>query len=149
MPQYIPLQLRYIIKIYLSGIAVFTIFRILLIIIQHEQLNGVSWSLIMQAMIMGWRYDTVVSFYILAFPVLLVIINLLANKNFIFLNRINTIFTIIFYSLAFLICCIDIPYFNHYLTRVTYSILNWSNNPMFMFKLVFQEVKKIRRMPIY
>ncbi len=136
---HIPLEVRYLLKVYFSGIIVFTLFRIFIILFNLQQAGTASKNLIGKAFIMGLRFDTVVSCYMLAFPTLLLIFNLFHKRKSHKLNRIIIIYTIFIYCIAFLICSIDIPYFRHYLTRLTVSIFNWTNNPMFMFKIVFED----------
>jgi hypothetical protein len=137
--RHIPFEIRYLLKVYFFGIIIFAIFRIFLILFNLKQAGTATKSLIGKSFIMGWRFDTVVSCYVLAFPALLLIINLFLKRKSYILNRFIVFYTISIYSIAFLICCVDIPYFRHYLTRLTVSIFNWKNNPMFMFKIVFED----------
>ncbi len=103
------------------------------------QLAGTATKgLMAQAFLMGFRFDTVVSCYILAIPALLLIYHLFQKKKSFKLNRVINLFVIVIYCVAFFICCVDIPYFEHYLSRLTVSILNWTNSPLFMVKMIFQ-----------
>ncbi len=135
----IPIEIRYLLKIYFSGIFVFTLFRIILLIAQLQVASAISKTLLSEAFLMGFRFDTVVSCYLLLIPALITIINKFKKQKSKQLIRFTTIYVISLYSIAFFICSVDIPYFEHFLNRVTFSVLNWSNNPLFMFKLVFQD----------
>ncbi|OFY86111.1 MAG: hypothetical protein A3F72_06570 [Bacteroidetes bacterium RIFCSPLOWO2_12_FULL_35_15] len=135
----IPLEIRYLLKIYFSGILVFTLFRVILVITQWQQAASVSKRLLAEGFLMGLRFDTVVSCYLLSVPAILIIIRKFLKKRSELLLHFSNAYVISLYCIAFFICSVDIPYFEHFLTRVTYSVLNWSDNPMFMFKLVFQD----------
>ena len=132
--------MRFLLKVYFSGILIFTLFRGLLILFNLQVAGTATSDLIFKAFVMGFRFDTVVSCYLLLFPALLLLNNLLKKHKSYLVIRIVARYTIIVYCVAFFVCCVDIPYFRHYLTRVTISILNWSNNPMFMLKMVFQDL---------
>ncbi len=136
----VPLEFRYLLKVYFSGIIVFTIFRLLFILFNLQQAGTATKDLIAKAFVMGFRFDTVASCYMLALPALLLIINLFKKHKSFPLNRFVVRYTIIIYCIAFFICCVDIPYFKHYLNRVTVSVLNWANDPLFMLKIVFQDL---------
>ena len=137
--QTIPSEIRYLFKVYAFGIFIFTCLRFVLVIAQYEQLSNISFSLLLQAFLMGFRFDTVVSGYILALPALLNIINCVKIKPSIILFRISESLILLFYCIAFFISCVDVPYFAHYLTRITVSILHWTNSPLFMLKMVFED----------
>lgn len=89
---------------------------------------------------MGWRFDTVISGYILFFPLL--ILSVLSffsfNKNLVY--KTLHYFILILYLLAFLICAIDIPFFNYYFSRLTIVVLSWMQNASFGFKMIFEEM---------
>ena len=72
---------NYILCIYLAGIAFFTLFRIVetMVYCSHtegaDDFGGLYWK----ALWTGFRFDTTVSTYIIALPLLLVIIGELAH----------------------------------------------------------------------
>ncbi len=135
---YLPSEIRYLIRVYFLGIISFTFLRIILFALEYSHTTGVPKSLFAQAFLMGFRFDSVVCCYILAFPSLLMTVNLFVNKNKSILLRISNVIIIILFSLAFLICCVDILYFDHFLTRVTITVLDWIHNPLFMIQMVYQ-----------
>ncbi len=138
----LPIHIQYILLIYLCGIMFFTLFRIILFFTELNQIEVIEnkTSVIMQAFLMGLRFDTVISGYILFFPLLILSIFSFFKSNKKLL--INTITYVIFvlYLLAFLICAIDIPYFNYYFSRLSIVILSWTSNAAFGFKMVFEEI---------
>ncbi len=120
----------------------FTLFRIILFLTELNQLNVIEekTTIILQAFFMGWRFDTVISGYILFFPLLFLSVFSLFRINNKLLISILTYFIFVLYLLAFLICAIDIPYFNYYFSRLTIVILSWTSNAAFGFKMVFEEI---------
>jgi phosphoglycerol transferase MdoB-like AlkP superfamily enzyme len=134
---------NFIFFIYLTGILFFTAFRLILLILEAGQLNilpGAAW-LIFQSFVIGFRFDTVISCYILTLPLLaLAAASFFRFENKIFYRAV-TIFISVFYLIAFFICAADIPYFKYYFSRITIAILNWVDSPAFMFKMVFEEIK--------
>jgi len=88
---------------------------------------------------MGLRFDTVISSYIISLPFLfLSVINFLNIKSNLIVITIKYLVLSI-YSLAFLICSIDIPFFNYYFSRLNIVIFNWTDNAAFGFKMILQE----------
>lgn len=140
-----PRQIKYILKVFFTGLLFFTSFRFLLVITEYERLNtidsGNTVSLLFQAFVMGIRFDTTISSYILALPLIFLLVGLYF-KNFSKVLIKGIYFYIgIFYSLAFFICAADIPYFNQFFSRLTISALTWMDHPEFVFQMVIQEVK--------
>jgi hypothetical protein len=129
----IPLHIQYILLIYLCGIMGFTLFRIILLFTEYKQLEILpnKYSLIANAFFLGWRFDTVISGYILFFPLLFLSIFSSFNRSKKLLYNIIHYFIFIFFSLAFALCALDIPYFNYYFSRLTIVILSWTDNAAF------------------
>ncbi|MFC2155863.1 hypothetical protein ACFLRB_05185 [Acidobacteriota bacterium] len=107
---WLPEYVKYLLSVYLVGIAFFTVFRILLLLTNLDRLHalpGGKFVLICKAFIMGLRFDTVISGYILSLPLLILFITslfLVANK---WVYRSLTIYSFLLYSAAFCICAID------------------------------------------
>lgn len=134
---------KFILVVYLTGIIFFTFFRLLLLFSELNQLSVLpdKTGLLLQSFFIGFRFDTVISCYILALPLLLVAFaSFFRWENKIFYSVIKW-FIIAFYLVAFFICATDIPYFKYYFSRLTIAVLNWIDSPGFMVKMVFQEFK--------
>lgn len=137
----IPVSVRYLFSVYIAGILFFTIFRLVLIYSNFQEVPQVSnkTSLMLQAMLMGWRFDTTVSGYLLALPfVVLVTADLAFGLKKAILKGAN-IFLTITYIITFFACATDIPFFATYNERLNITILNWVDSPMFMIKMVAEE----------
>ena len=94
--------------------------------------------LLLQSFFMGVKFDTVISGYILAFPLIMLTITALFKLDRAWSFILIMIYIIILYCLSFFICSADIPYFKYYFTRLNVAILSWTNSPGFMFKMVLQ-----------
>ena len=141
----VPGHIRHLAGVYLWGMAVFTLFRLLLFLTnldQYSLLPDNRFSLTLQSFLMGFRFDTVISGYILIIPFLLLSAGALFPKRQNgLIPKVVTIYTGILYTLAFLICSIDIPYFNHFFSRISNAVFTMANSSGFVITLIFQEVK--------
>lgn len=135
-------HLKYLFFIYLLGIAFFTLFRLILVFTNLPLLKAVTENkaaLVLYAFFMGWRFDTVIACYLLALPVfLLAVLFLFAALGKGWLKAIYILIGLVF-SLAFLACATDIPFFNHFFARLNDTVFNWTANAGFGFKMIVQE----------
>lgn len=138
VPSFIP----YILTVYSIGMGCFSFFRILLLISERDRINDLPNSTILyKAFGMGLRFDTVISGYLLALP-LLVFTTAYFLKNESLYKQKFIIWTInILYSISFLISAVDIPYFSQFFMRLNISVFNWFENPMFVVKMITSEFK--------
>lgn len=134
----IPPQVRFFFYAYLWGILFFTGIRIILL--ATNLMSGAvpfrDYVHLPLAFFNGFRFDTSISCYMLALPFIL------TSLGFSFRPFRNTAFSVSFYLLmtfyfiAFFISCADIPYFNHFGSRITTAALLWINSPGFMVKMI-------------
>jgi phosphoglycerol transferase MdoB-like AlkP superfamily enzyme len=143
---FIPNHIRTVFKVYLLGIVFFTIFRIINFVLQYDKLelipNDEFLSIVFQSFLMGLRFDTVISGYILAVPFLMLLLNeyLLKTQT---VSIIVKFFLLILYGIAFLISAFDIPFFDYFFDRMNVSVFLWIENVDFAITMVFQEWKYI------
>lgn len=139
---FFPKHIKYLIFIYLTGLIFFTAFRLLLLFTDTDKLSDIpsgKFILVLKAMFMGFRFDTVVSGYILLLPtVFLSILSILLIDRKI-AYRITNIYLIIVYSVAFFISASDIPYFHQFFSRFSTAAFNWVDTPGFVASMIFQE----------
>lgn len=134
----LPKHLVYTIKIYLFGILLFTCFRFLLFLNHIPEVKTEYISTIVFGFLKGLQFDTVISCYILFIPFILFSVNQFLNLNRI--NKIAKVLILFLYTIAFVISACDIPFFNHFNTRLNTSIFLWTNNTDFSLKMIFQEI---------
>lgn len=139
----IPAPFRILLTLYVASIAIFTAFRLILFTTEFNHVNSVPQSerffVFMNAFVMGLRFDIVVTGYIAILPAFLLFLFYQINLiNSLTLSIIKT-YVVVLFSVAFLICGIDLTYFHHFFSRFTVAGLQWADNTEFMFSMIFQE----------
>lgn len=133
-------HLYYLLSVYGVGIVAFTLFRAintLVFCLKAEQTDW-GWDLA-RAFFMGWRFDTVISCYILSLPLLyLSVIKLIGVKRKGFYLGAH-VFVAALYLVSFFACAADIPYFNYFFTRLNVSALAWMDSLGFVVKMIVEE----------
>lgn len=113
-------RIKYLIYTYLTGMAVFMLFRIASILVYC--FSAEAWPSfgghLLKALLIGLRFDTVVSCYLLAIPLLLMVIAHFSNIKSGPLYRILNTSVSIAYMACFFACAVDIPFFSHFFTRL-------------------------------
>ncbi|MBP1629373.1 MAG: sulfatase [Bacteroidetes bacterium] len=137
-------QISYLIYSYLLVILIFFIFRLIIFPLNLSEIKSIlqesqGLGLIVKSLIMGFRFDTVITSFILS-PIIisLLISSIFKIKNRIF-YKINHYYIVVFFSICFAISAIDIPYFKYFFSRFTLVGLTWLDSPLFVFKMIFQE----------
>ena len=121
----------------LSG---FTLFRLLLCIAEIPRL-GPEWSGsdVAKAFLMGLRFDTVISGYLLLLPFLVLTVIHLSRVQALNLRKGVFMVCFILYALAFLVAAADIPYFGHFFTRLNVDAFQWADSPAFVLGMLAGE----------
>jgi len=132
-----------IIKTYLLVLFSFFVFRLVLFVANIDKINlsEVSTLTIIKAFLMGLRFDVVISGYIIFIPALTLSIFEIFNLK---LDRIKTIifyWIFVLFSISFVICAADIPYFNQFYERFSIGAFEWFDNKGFVFSMIVQEPK--------
>ena len=133
-------NLKLLLSLYLLVLVIFSIFRLLLFSLNFDKLTTDSILTVIQAFIMGVRFDIVISGYILFFPAILLfaLAPIKARVKGV-INGIR-IFIFIVFSIAFSINAIDIPYFNQFFSRLTVGGFAWlTESPLFIIKMILEE----------
>ena len=124
----IPIPIQIVLKLYLIGMGIFSFYRVLLLISNFEKTLETDWFLVLKSMVVGLRFDTTISCYALALPMVLLFVNYyLLNENKLIFKIIMGL-TFVLYLPAFFIAAVDIPYFHHFFDRISTSIFLWSND---------------------
>jgi len=124
----------------LFGILVFTIGRLALFATQWERYldlpEGERIGLMAKSFFMGWRFDTVISGYLLAVPlVLLSLLALFKIEKRGFYQMIVTLLGIL-YTIVFAITFINIPYFRYFADHLTTVATIWFSTPDFVVSMI-------------
>ncbi len=129
----IPREVLYIATVYLTGMVCFTLCRLILLwrnfaLLDFGVDNSAEW--ICRALLMGVRFDNVISGYLLSLPVLL----LLAGQIFPRMHRtaaqMSKWWITAVYALAIMMCVGDIPFFEQFRIRLNAVMFNYIGGGM-------------------
>lgn len=120
-------RFNYLVCIYLAGIVFFTLFRLVETMTYCATTEGPNdfGGLYGRALLMGWRYDTVVSCYVLALPLVMMIVGEMARIHKRWYYAIAHYITMVLYTVCFFACAADIPYFCYFFNRLDIMALAW------------------------
>lgn len=134
-----PIKLIYL--VYILALLIFLIFRIILFVTEFDRVDfqEVSLLTIFQSFIMGIRFDTVISGYVLILPALLLIIGDFFQVVFKSIKAFSYYWIAILFSFIFSISAVDIPYFNHFNDRFTVGAFKWIEHTEFVMGMITSE----------
>jgi len=117
------LTVRYLLGIHVLGLCVLTLFRVM----QWLTLGDMSQSddSVWPAMLRGVWFDNVVGCYILAVPLLAVLLAASFRCYATGWRRLASWFCGILYVLAFAVSAANIPYFQYFFKNINSSVFNW------------------------
>ncbi len=144
MNRFLPKHIRFILQVYLLGIACFTLMRGALFLTQWERFlalpGGERVGLILRSFVMGWRFDTVISGYLLSLPI--VVLTFAAWLKIDKRRLYNWVagFIGFGYSIALFIVVANIPYFDYFSEHLSTVAFNWFNTPDFVVNMILDEL---------
>ena len=123
-------RFNYLIYIYLLGIAFFTLFRIAETVAYCATTEGPDdfGGQYLHALWNGFRFDTTVSTYLLALPLLLLVIGEMTRFTKRWYYAVIHYMLMVFYTVAFFGCAADIPYFCGFFTHIDVAALGWTDS---------------------
>ncbi|MFV0344714.1 MAG: LTA synthase family protein [Bacteroidales bacterium] len=134
-------SVKLILKTYLLVLSIFSVFRLILFFSNIDLLDfdSVAMSTIFKSFLMGLRFDTVVSSYVLFMPALVLSICDIIGKDNKYVNNIMFYWIAVFFSLFFIVAAADIPYFNQFYDRFSVGAFEWFDNYSIVFSMIFEE----------
>lgn len=139
----IPAHIKFILGVYLLGILFFTFFRVLLLIVNWDYAleipAGSRLTILLTSFYYGFRFDTVISGYILLLPFLILSIFSFFRKQFSFPYKIALPIFFLLYFIAFFITASNIPYFKYFFANITSVVFNWMEDVRFTISMVVQD----------
>ncbi|MDR3180806.1 MAG: sulfatase-like hydrolase/transferase, partial [Prevotellaceae bacterium] len=141
-PKTIRRNFYHLLCLYLLSMGIFTLFRLLLLAFHLDQLHDLGaakWPLVGRALWMGVRFDTVISCYILFFPVVIGTVLLWLGRLTPWMLRIGYAIVTLLFSISYFLCAIDIPFFNHFFMRLNSSIFMWMDHLGMVSRMIFTE----------
>jgi phosphoglycerol transferase MdoB-like AlkP superfamily enzyme len=136
----LPAPVQYVLLIYASGMLVFLFFRILLLLLHAEEAAEIPAFILFKSLLMGFRFDAVISGYLLALPAALFFLFSFSGTTKPALVKVISAFVVTVYAVAFFIHVADVRWYGHGAARVTVSALQWTDTPGWMLKFVFQDL---------
>jgi phosphoglycerol transferase MdoB-like AlkP superfamily enzyme len=133
-------NIKIIANVYLLALSIFLCFRLLLFYSEYDK-AGSDIALILESFWIGERFDIVISGYFLILPFSILSACIIYNKDSKPYQKSLFYFIFILFTVAFLICAVDIPYFNQFFSRFSMNAFQWMDNPVFVFKMIAQEPK--------
>lgn len=94
---------------------------------------------VLMAFFMGFRFDLVVSSYILFIPAFLLLVPELIGIQAKGLRKGLFYFICTLFSVAFVVGAIDIPYFNEFNERFSIGAFRWIETPWFLISMIINE----------
>ena len=134
-------NIRFIFQVYLSGLFVFFLFRIVLLISQWERLAELCgrFGMLVQSFFMGLRFDNIISCYFLVIPLLIAGVVILLGKQPFWTKKAFAIYFSVCYGISFLVCTADILYFGYFFKHLNASIFNWAGEQGFVTEMLLKD----------
>lgn len=129
---------------YLVALVIYFFFRCLLWGVNFTELQELitqenQFGLVLKSFWIGWRFDTVIACYILALPLLILLITTFLKHTSIRVFKAVHGFTLVLFSISFIISASDIQYFQQFFTRFNIGAFAWMDSPAFVFKMIAQD----------
>ena len=136
-------SIRFILKIYLLALSVFSVFRIMLFLSEFDRIDEkeVAILTIIKSFIMGVRFDIVISGYILILPTLILLTLELIGFRSKSIKQFFFYWIYILFTIAFTVSTADIPYFNQFYDRFSVGAFEWMESYKIVISMIFQEPK--------
>ena len=133
---------RYLLAVYGLSICCLTAFRVLLLSLHQKDIHHFGSErhrLVARAFVIGFRFDTVITCYLLALP--LVLLGLLAITGLLrpWALRLGYIYAGIVFTAAYALCAADIPFYEHFFTRLDDTLIAWKAHSSFGINMVLQD----------
>lgn len=118
--RYIYPGIVYLTGLLLSGMLFFTVWRLSVLLLTQALAAGINQHLkeVLLAFIVGWRFDIATSGYILIIPAAILTLSSVLKHAYKWPLKAAHYIALFGYALAFLICCIDIPFFRYFSERL-------------------------------
>lgn len=134
-------RLNYLLATYVAAIVYFTLFRVVETVVYGAQtegglnMDGLYW----RALVMGWRFDTVVCCYALALPALALLVGEFARIKSKVYYKVVHYFDMVVFTVCFFACAADIPYFCYFFSRLDVVALSWADSPKVVLDMIVSE----------
>lgn len=134
-------RFNYLLVTYLIGILVFTVFRLVntWVYCSHAHPSPSFDGLYGHALWMGWRFDTVVSCYLLAVPTLMMVVAEMVRIRKLLYYKIIHVLLVTGYLIAFFACAVDVPFFSYFFNRLNAVPMNEIDSMGLVLSMIFSD----------
>jgi len=136
----LPAPVQFILLTWFAGMVIFSVFRIVLFLLNIDEADLIPGSTVLKAFVMGFRFDAVINGYFLILPAVIFFILSFFKKGSETAAKIISVFLSVVYSIAFLAYATDFRWYAHGSSRLTVAVLQWTNTPGWMLKFLFQDI---------
>ena len=137
----VPVFVKITFKLYLLLIAIYTAFRVALLLLNLDRVGKTTFWEVCQAFVIGVRFDIVTIGFVIAIPtIILTIFSFFGKKSRLFEKIYTWVLTVCF-TITFGICAADIPYFDQFFDRFNITAFEWmaTGDSVFVFKMIWEE----------
>ena len=111
-------------SIQVMALLVFSFFRLVEFFALHAQITHPDVS-VLGAFVRGLWFDNVIACYIMALPLVVVLISAMSGWSRRWFRRAVTVYFAVFYSVAFMPSAANTPYFAYFFKNINSSIFGW------------------------
>ncbi|MBQ9546652.1 MAG: sulfatase-like hydrolase/transferase [Bacteroidales bacterium] len=132
-------RILYILAAYAVAILFFTIFRLANTLVYCSSHPTDLEGLYGKALVMGWRFDTLVSCFVLALPLLWVLVGEMTRIGARWYYAVPHYLLCSLFTVCFFACAADIPYFNYFFTRLNAYAADWGDDAGIVIDMIVSE----------
>lgn len=134
-------RFNYLLVTYLIGILLFTVFRLVntWVYCSHAHPSPSFDGLYGHALWMGWRFDTVVSCYLLAVPTLMMVVAEMVCIRKLLYYKVIHVLLVTGYLIAFFACAVDVPFFSYFFNRLNAVPMNEIDSMGLVLSMIFSD----------
>jgi phosphoglycerol transferase MdoB-like AlkP superfamily enzyme len=132
----IPFFASFLVVFYFSGIVVFGLFRLILLLYTADSSIRFFDGITLKVFVIGFRFDSVILAYVLFLPLLILFIQYLSGFRRKLLKYFVTIYLCVIFPVLIFISIVDIPYFAFFNNRLTEASLQWLSDFGIVFRMV-------------
>lgn len=133
-----PYFFSFVLKFYFSGLFVFALLRLFLLVYTKDQGVLLFNETTFQSFIVGIRFDTLVLSYLLLLPLILLFIHSFFQFKKKHLTLFITLFLCIFSSVVLFLTIADIPYSKFFRNRISADSFQWLNDIPVVFQMIIK-----------
>lgn len=134
----VPLFIPHILKIYLFGLFIFLLLRIYLLEKVTQFKINLFEPIVFKSFMIGLQFDSVILFYTLILPILLLYIENYFFNSKKYFSIISSIIISIALAIQLIISIADIPYYLFFHSRITEASFQWMNSWKISLKMIME-----------